>query len=125
MKRIRVLLANRPRLMRELLLATISDQPDIEMVGEATNDAEILRSLEQTHADFLVIALESSQERPPICDFVLERFPRMKILALDPERNLSVYYWASLEIHSNPVESSEEGVLGTLRSSPAVVGGAT
>ena len=34
MKPIRVLMANRPRLMRELMVATISEQPDIEIVGE-------------------------------------------------------------------------------------------
>ena len=33
MKPIRVLVANRPRLMRELMVATISEQPDIEIVG--------------------------------------------------------------------------------------------
>jgi len=31
MKPIRVLVANRPRLMRELMVATISEQPDIEL----------------------------------------------------------------------------------------------
>jgi hypothetical protein len=31
---IKVLVANRPRLMRELVLATISDQPDIEVVEQ-------------------------------------------------------------------------------------------
>jgi len=30
---IRVLVGNRPRLMRELLMATIADQSDIEIVG--------------------------------------------------------------------------------------------
>jgi hypothetical protein len=29
-----VLVANHPRLMRELVMATIADQPDIEVVGE-------------------------------------------------------------------------------------------
>jgi chemotaxis response regulator CheB len=31
--KIRVLVANRPRLMRELVLAMIADQPDIEEIG--------------------------------------------------------------------------------------------
>ena len=37
---IRVLVANRPRLMRELIVATFADQPDIEIVGEVENDEE-------------------------------------------------------------------------------------
>ena len=40
MRKIRVLVANRPRLMRELVLATIADQPDIEVVGETQNESE-------------------------------------------------------------------------------------
>ena len=38
---IRVLVANRPKLMRETLLATLSDQPWIEVVGEVASDAQI------------------------------------------------------------------------------------
>ena len=123
MEKIKVLVANRPRLMRELVLATIADQPDIEIVGEIQDDAEILHVIEQTHPEFLIIALEESDDRPSICDFILERYPHMKILALAPERNSSMFYWASLDIRSNRVEASEEGVLGALRSKPQLVGG--
>jgi len=35
---IRVLVANHPRLIRELVTATISDQPDIEVVGEVHHE---------------------------------------------------------------------------------------
>jgi hypothetical protein len=31
---IRILVANRPKLMRELMLATLSDEPGIEIVGK-------------------------------------------------------------------------------------------
>jgi hypothetical protein len=47
----------------------------------------------------------------------------MRILALAPERNLSVYYWASLDIHADRVEASEQGVLGALRLKQRVMGG--
>jgi hypothetical protein len=41
-KAIRVLVANRPRLMRETILSTFADQPDIEIVGEVDDDSEIV-----------------------------------------------------------------------------------
>jgi chemotaxis response regulator CheB len=41
MKTIRVLVANRPRLMREVVLETISDQADIEIVGEIRDESEL------------------------------------------------------------------------------------
>ena len=37
MRKIRVLVANKPRLMRDLVLATISEQPDIEVLGSAAD----------------------------------------------------------------------------------------
>ena len=114
-RKIRVIVANRPRLLRELVLTTISEQPDIEIVGVANTEEEILGSVDQTHPDFLIIALEDSGNRPVICDFVLERHPEVKILAIAPKRNVSVFYWASIDICCECVESSERGILETLR----------
>jgi len=122
-RNVRVLVANRPRLIRELLLATISDQPDIEVVGEVQNEADILCAVEQQQPDFLIVALDNPQSRPAVCDVLLEKFPNMKILALAPERNSSVFYWASIDIHSFDVEASEEGILDVLRGPGRRAGG--
>ncbi len=121
MEKIKVLVANRPRLMRELVMATISDQPDIEIVGVLENESSILQSVEQSHPDFLIIALDDSDERPHICDVLLDRFPRMRILALAAERNCSIFYWASLDIRANRIETSEDGILSALRGHPLVI----
>jgi DNA-binding NarL/FixJ family response regulator len=120
---IRVVVANRPRLMRELVLETIIEQPDIEIVAEIQNEDEILDVVEGTHPDFLIIALDESDQRPPLCDILLRRYPEMKILALAPERNSSIFFWASFDIHSNQVEASEAGLLSTLRRKTQYVGG--
>jgi hypothetical protein len=122
MKRIRVLVANRPRMMRELLLATISDQPDIEIVGELQDDTQVFESVERTQPDFLIIALEETGERPALCDLILDRHPQTRIIALSPEGNLSIFYWASLKIRSNQIETSEEGILNALRTKSQLVG---
>jgi predicted restriction endonuclease len=42
-----VLVANRPRLIRELVSATISDQPDIQVVGEIQQETEMENAVEQ------------------------------------------------------------------------------
>lgn len=120
---IRVVVANRPRLMRELVLATIADQPDIEIVGEVQSEADIARVVEEKQPDFLIIALDEPRKRPPLCDAMLKQYPNMKILALAPEHNSSIFFWASLDIHSNAVEASENGILTALRSKTQVTGG--
>ena len=112
---IRVVVANQPRLMRELVLETIIEHSDIEIVAEIQNAEEIAQVVDGTHPDFLIIALDESGDRPAICDVLLRRFPELKILALAPERNISTFFWASFDIHSSPVEASEAGILSTLR----------
>jgi chemotaxis response regulator CheB len=114
-EKIKVLVANRPRLMRDLVMATISDQPDIEIVGVLEDETSILEMVERAHPEFLIIALDHSDERPHICDVLLDRFPHMCILALAAERNSSIFYWASLDIRSNRIENSEDGILSALR----------
>ncbi len=47
-KSIRVLVANHPRLLRETILATFADQPDIEIVGEVTDEGEIFENVSRT-----------------------------------------------------------------------------
>ena len=124
-KPIRVLVGNRPRLMRELILTTFSDQPDIEIVGEVADEADILVSIEKTNPDVVVIVQEKLGERPSICDAVLRQHPDIRIIAVAPHHNHSVHYWASLNIHSHDVEASEEAILAVLRTTGGSVCGST
>jgi AmiR/NasT family two-component response regulator len=120
-QKIRVLVANKPRLMKDLVLATIGDQPDIEIVGEADDDAVITELVERTRPDYLILALEEPEARPGLSGFLLGRYPQMKILALAAERNSGMFYWAFVDIRSEQVESSERAILNVLRSGPELV----
>jgi chemotaxis response regulator CheB len=123
-KRVRVLVANRPRLMRELVMATISDQPDIEIVGEVADEDQLVEAVEQAQPDVLILAMDEPEKRVGQCGFLLGRSPQMKILALAPEQNRGTYYWASIDIRTKPVESSEAGILNAVRERPLLVGAA-
>jgi DNA-binding NarL/FixJ family response regulator len=125
-KVIRILVANRPRVMRELLLATLVDRPDIEIVGEVSNEAEIPASVKKTAPDLLVISLDDLGQRPRICDTVLRANPDLRIIAVASEHNRSVCYWASLQldIHCSDIEPSQEGILGVMRNIAEGFGGA-
>jgi len=81
---VRVVVANRPRLLRELVLATLSGQAGIEVVGEAENEQDVPLLVAATKPDFLLIALEESRRRPPLCDLLLRKFPRLKKKWMSP-----------------------------------------
>ena len=112
---IRVLVANRPRLLRELVMSTLSEQAGISVVGETDNDRDVPSLVAKTKPDFLVIALDEPQRRPPLCDLLLREFPALRIIAVAANTNVGIYYWASFEIHSNTMETSEEALLEVLR----------
>ena len=120
---IRVLVANRPRLLRELVMTTLSEQAGISVVGETDDERDVPSLVEKTKPDFLLIALDEPQRRPPLCDLLLREFPALRIIAVAPNTNIGIHYWASFEIHSTMMEASEKALLEVLRKRPAPVAG--
>jgi DNA-binding NarL/FixJ family response regulator len=121
-KAVRILVANRPKVMREAILGTLSDQPWIEVVGEVANDADIPECVSKTLPDLLVIAVDGPGKRPALCDVLLQEHPNMRIIAVAPYQNYGVCYWASLDIHSDDIEPSEAGFLNAVRGVAVGVG---
>jgi chemotaxis response regulator CheB len=117
-KATRILVANRPKLMRDVVLATLSDQPGIEIVGEVSDETQILGQVQATLPDLLVIGLDEPEQRPAICDVVLRDHPGLRILAIAARRDRSICYWASFNIHSDDVEASTDGILSAVRNAP-------
>jgi DNA-binding NarL/FixJ family response regulator len=108
--------------MREIMIETFVDQPDITVVGEVTEEAEIADRVLETQPDFLIIALEDPQERPAVCDTILRLFPELSIIAIAAHTNVTVRYWASFSIHASVMEASEEAILGVIRNKAALTG---
>jgi len=81
-RQIRVLVANSPRLMREIIIETFAEQPDIAIVGEVAEDSEIVERVEETRPDFLFIALDDPKKRPALCDTILRLHPDVNIIAV-------------------------------------------
>jgi len=101
--------------MREVIIETFVDQPDIVIVGEVAEDGDLLTQVEETRPDFLFIALDNPEKRPSVCDTILRIHPEISIIAVAAHTNRSVRYWASLDIHSSVMEASEEAILGVMR----------
>src|SRR6266849_3902719 len=112
---IRVLIANRPRLFREVVRSTLSEQAGILVVGEAGDEQDVPSLVAETKPDFLLIALDESQKRPLLCDVLLREFPALRIIAVAPNTNVGIYYWTSMEIHSTKMEASEKALLDVIR----------
>ena len=101
--------------MQEIVLATLANQPDIEVVGETQKEEEITELVDSVRPDFVVVSVGEPESRPGICGFLLGRYPQMKVLAIMPEKNLAVCHWAFVELRSKRFQMSEEGLLRVLR----------
>lgn len=104
------------------MLVTIADQPDIDIVGEVSNESELTAAIEESQPDVLILALDETEKRTTQCGFLLGRYPQMRILALAPEENRGTIYWAIVDVRTRPLESSEVGILSALRERPSLIG---
>jgi DNA-binding NarL/FixJ family response regulator len=109
-------MANQPKLMRELILDTLADQPGVEIVGEVPEEGNILERVQETRPDFLFISLDDPEIRPALCDSVLHSHPEVSIIAVGPHHDQGIRYWASFSIQSSVVEASVESILALLKN---------
>ena len=60
---VRVLVANRPRLLREMVLSALSEKAGIDVVGEVEDERDVPDLVEKTKPDFLLIGMDESRKR--------------------------------------------------------------
>jgi len=82
-KKIKILLANRPRMLREVVREIIEAQPDMEVVGEVPDPVELLVAVKDTVADAVILDLEDSEE-PGLASHLLAGYPNLTIVGLAP-----------------------------------------
>jgi DNA-binding NarL/FixJ family response regulator len=79
--RIRVLLGNMPRMLRELVGAAVTEAPDISLVGDVDAGDEIAASLDRTDADVLIVSVPDERARASF-EPLLYRNPRLTLLTI-------------------------------------------
>ena len=112
--KIKVLLANRPKILRELLSGLIQRQFDMEVVGEELDPVELLLAVDETRANVVVLDLLDSGEEPGICSHLLAEYPQLLVLALSSERERAVL--CRQIIHKETLSNaSDDEILAAIR----------
>lgn len=110
----KVLLANRPKMLRDLLHRSIDSQPDMEVVGEETDPVRLLLRVRETRSDVVVVTLPDSGEDPGICSHLLLEYPGLLVVAVSASRDRAALY--RLSIDRQEIEGCRgEALLGALR----------
>lgn len=114
MGRIRILLAELPQMLSDLLKQAAARRPDMEIVGEFTDGMSLLLAADETHADAVVLGLHDG-ELPGICSHLLSEYPRIKLFAVAADGGHAMLY--ELRPQKVPIsETSPEGLLDAIRT---------
>jgi hypothetical protein len=81
-KPIRVILANRPRLFREMLQHVLKKDVDLEVVAEIVNLDLLPEVIYQTSAHWVLISLLPNGKLPFYIDLLMNQYPQLSVLAL-------------------------------------------
>jgi DNA-binding NarL/FixJ family response regulator len=121
-KRIRILLAEMPRMMREIVESAVSTQADMQIIG-AIEERLVERGaltaaaearVERADADVVILGLQRDDEARAY-DRLLYVRPRLTLLAITGDGRGAFLY--ELRPHKVPIgDVSPEGLLGAIRT---------
>ncbi len=81
MKKIRILLANRPPMVLEIMREMVQRQEDMEVVGEILDPIGLLVAVREREADAVILTLKDYEE-PGLCSHLVAEYPNLTILSL-------------------------------------------
>jgi hypothetical protein len=81
----RIIMANQPRLWRELLSYVIEKTPDLQVVGNISNISKLYSFVEQSQPNWVIISLPSSGNIPRIISKFINSHPSIAILAISQD----------------------------------------
>lgn len=105
MDKIRVLLGNHPLMVPDALRQMITDQDDMELVGDCRGPMKILQEAGKAKADVVILAHEGSEELG-LCSQLLAIYPDLTIMSVDP--TLESVFTQQLCSHRHRVETDEQ-----------------
>src|SRR5436305_2091466 len=89
----RVLLANEPRLFREMLQRVMQNTPGIEVVGEVTELSALREALAETGANWVIVSLSPAGRLPDVVEPLLVEFPSLCVLGVADDGSHAEVRW--------------------------------
>lgn len=108
LNRLRVLLANRPRMLREVVQRQLEQQPGIEVVGEETDPLAVIALVGKRSIDAVILTAPPHGQDPPLCRVLLEEHPRLVVLGISTTGEPILY---RLAIQREPLVGADAGDL--------------
>ncbi len=113
MKKIKVLLASRPRMLSDVVRYLIECQPDMIVVSEVLDPLDLLLAVKATSADVVIVTPLPANGEPHICVLLLTKYPLL-IIVTQSAKGEAAYLYRSGQSKKR-VESSAQSVLDAIR----------
>lgn len=84
-QRYRILLANTPRLLREIFKHAFQRYPDMEIVGETANSDDLYGQIKKSRADWILVSLHANGNFPDFVNSILDDYPGIGIIAISAD----------------------------------------
>jgi hypothetical protein len=110
---IRVLLANLPELLAQIIGQTIEQQSDMRLIGRARNNWELLH-LADVEIDVIILGAAIIYPPPGICSHLFAELPGVKILVIDPSGTAAMRYWVAVR-HAKTTLTTSRRLITTIR----------
>jgi hypothetical protein len=118
MKSSHVILANEPRLLRGMLKRVLNRVPDLEVVGEVTDQALIRSLVKETDAQWVIVPFWSDGKEPHAIQDLLAEYPTVSVMGLTADGSRAKIKQAGKPEESLPGLSLED-LVGALGKEPA------
>lgn len=114
----RIILTNGARLLLEMLKRAIDKASGLQVVGEITDLARLPSVIEQTGAQWVIMAFPPEGEMPEMAESLLTAYPSVRIMAVATDGSQVTMKW--LESHERTLDglSLDELIAVLRRGSP-------
>jgi DNA-binding NarL/FixJ family response regulator len=113
LERIKIVITNVPRMLREIIAGTLSTQSDMALVGEVSDPEALADAVTRTGADVVIWGAEGCD--PAAVRWLLETRPTLKVLGVEDDGRRMLLH--ELQPHTSPLgELSAEALLTSIRA---------
>jgi DNA-binding NarL/FixJ family response regulator len=111
----RILLANKPGLLREIFKHAFQRYPDVEIVGEINNSEDISSKISESQADWVLVQLHMDGSFPDFVKLIVRNYPGIGILAISADGSQAKAIWGE-NSRDDLANSSLQELMNMVRS---------
>jgi DNA-binding NarL/FixJ family response regulator len=115
--RIRILLAETPPMLTDILVDIASREPDLELIGSVTLGDALDNGVSDAHADVLILGVEDADDAT-LAGSLLEASPRLRVVMLARTGARAIVYELR-PVKTEISDVSPPGLLQAIRSGGA------